>query len=115
MSMAIEKKGNQLVVQLRGKLSRHEFDKAIPAIAGMITDEDQVSIRVDMRQFEGWDPSSSWDGLDGRRITNVRKIAFVGDKGWRNWMRGFCRPFVAARIRFFEPDEAQYAGEWLAA
>jgi hypothetical protein len=113
--MALEKKDDQVVIRLKGKLSRHEFDRSMHEIVRLTDNEEHVSVRIDMQEFGGWDSSSSWEDLrdNGPRIPNVAKIAFVGDKGWKNWMRGFCRPFVGARVRFFETAERECAGDWL--
>ena len=109
--------GEVLVVRIEGKVSPRDYSRCMPEIERLGEEDEDIRMRVEMADFEGWETTSSWEHMINKEpaVRNVRKIAFVGGREWRNWMSGFCRPFTNAEVRFFENEERDRAVRWLAA
>ncbi len=114
-----KKNGGEVLLRIEGKVSTRDYSRCMPEIERIGEGEKRdVHMRVEMGQFEGWETTSSWKDMvreEPPPVRNVRKIAFVGGREWRNWMWGFCRPFKNAEIRFFGEQERDRAMRWLAA
>lgn len=115
MPITINTERDFVRVSLDGKPSRSEFESSIPKMKEAISEQDQTSVLVELRDFEGWDLSSRWDRAEFeiRTFDEVRKVAFVGDPDWVRWMHGFTLPFRRAIVRFFQKDKGAEARDWL--
>jgi hypothetical protein len=68
-----------------------------------------------MIDFHGWDARGLWDEIkfDVKHFSEIERLAVVGDKTWEKCMAELCDPFVHAAVRFFPPEKADAAREWL--
>lgn len=41
-------------------------------------------------------------------------VALVGERAWQKWMASVSKPFIMARIRYFEATDLEAAKAWLA-
>jgi len=40
------------------------------------------------------------------------RVAIIGDKGWGHWLAIMAKPFIDAKVRFFQPQQASEAWGW---
>ena len=44
---------------------------------------------------------------------DIEKIAIVGNKKWEKWMRSVMKPFIKARVMYFDLSDRGTAMEWI--
>ena len=68
-----------------------------------------------MDDFHGWKATALWEDikLDFKHWGDIERIAMVGDKAWQEGMSFFCKPFTAAKIRYFGHHETDRARKWV--
>ncbi|EAQ81136.1 SpoIIAA family protein [Blastopirellula marina] len=104
-----------LQVTASGKLTSADYATFVPAVEGMIEEVGRVRILFVMDQFEGWDAGAAWEDTKFavEHYHHIRKVALIGESSWEKWMAVICKPFTAAEIHFFGPDQRAEAFEWL--
>jgi hypothetical protein len=105
-----------LRVEMTGKLTRRDYDTAVPVMDRFLKAHRPARLLVEMRDFHGWTPGAAWDDLRFglRHYSDVRRMAVVGDKRWERWCATLCRPFTAGEVRAFEPAQRDEAERWVA-
>jgi hypothetical protein len=70
----------------------------------------------EMTDFHGWEAAALWDDMkfDLKHLSDIERLAVLGDKQWEKGMSVFCRPFTAAKIRHFDRAAIEEARTWLA-
>lgn len=105
-----------LEVKVTEKLSSADFDHLKPVIEKHIAESAHPKMLMVMEQFSGWDSAKTfWKDLkmDASYIGKFDRIAMVGDAKWEEWGTKLISPVLPAKIKFFKPEETQYALRWL--
>lgn len=108
--------GSLMRAELVGSLDRAAYDRAEDRIDGFVAAHPRIRLIVDLRQFDGWQGL----GALAEHLSLVRehrrapeRVAVVGQPGWRQLgLRVFGR-MIKAETRFFAPDEAEAARDWV--
>lgn len=111
-----EELGGRLVkVHVSDKLNKEDFERFVPEVERLITDHGRVRVLFDMQEFRGWNVGGLWEDVkfSVNHFNDVERVAMVGERKWQEWMASFCKPFTTAEIRYFEPNEADQAHDWL--
>jgi hypothetical protein len=68
-----------------------------------------------MHDFHGWTAGALWEDIkfDARHFKDIERVALVGETKWQQGMAVFCKPFTAARIRYFDHAAIDQARAWL--
>jgi hypothetical protein len=108
--------GKILVVNLSGKLTKEDYEHFVPEVERLIRQHGKIRMLVQMQDFHGWTVSALWEDIkfDLKHFNHVERLAFVGDRKWEAGMAAFCRPFTAARIRYFDESQIEEAFRWIA-
>ncbi|HEV3118902.1 MAG TPA: STAS/SEC14 domain-containing protein [Gemmataceae bacterium] len=108
--------GKILVVNLSGKLTKEDYEHFVPEVERLIRQHGKIRMLVQMQDFHGWTVSALWEDIkfDLKHFNHVERLAFVGDRKWEAGMAAFCRPFTAARIRYFDESQIEEAFQWIA-
>ena len=63
-----------------------------------------------------WTAGALWQDIkfDARHFSDIERMAIVGETKWQQGMAVFCKPFTAARIRYFDRPAIEEARGWLA-
>src|SRR5215471_14969201 len=105
MAIKMEEKGGGKVVEihLSGKLTKTDYEDFVPEVDWLINKHSKIRVLVDMADFHGWTPGALWEDIkfDAKHFSDIERIAMVGEKKWQKGMSQFCRPFTAAKIRYF--------------
>lgn len=107
--------GKILEVQTRGKLTHEDYQRFASTFEAMFKLHGKLNVLFEMVDFHGWDASAMWDELkfDLKHFSDIQRLALVGDKKWEKGMSVFCRPFTAAKIRYFDATELGQARAWV--
>jgi hypothetical protein len=106
---------NLIGVKLRGKLHGEDYQRFLPQIETILTDDGKFRMYVEFEDFHGWDLRAAWDDMkfSMRHYSDFERIAMVGDRRWERWMAALCRPFTKAHVRYFDRAATEEAWKWL--
>jgi hypothetical protein len=107
--------GKILVLNLRGKLTKEDYNLFTPEVEKAVEKHDKVRMLVRMQDFHGWTTSALWEDIkfDLRHFADIDRLALVGDKRWESGMAVFCKPFTTAKIRYFDTSKDDEATVWI--
>ena len=105
-----------LVCRASGKLSKADYDAAVPEIENALSLGDgPTRILIVLEDFRGWDIPGLWEELkfDVKHGQDFGRIAVVGDSRLEEWGTRLSRPFFGAEVRYFDLDDVEEARAWL--
>jgi len=112
-----EDNGKILVVHVSGKLAKADYEHFVPEFERLVKQHGKMRVLFDMADFHGWDAGALWeDTLFGiHHLSDIERIAMIGETKWQKGMATFCKPFTKATIRYFDHAAASEAREWIGA
>jgi len=116
MPIQIEKETDDVVViRATGKLTKEDFLHFKPQFEQTLLERGKLRVLFDMTAFEGWEPKGFWEEtkFDIKHNGDIRRMAVIGDEKWHHTLITIFKPFVAARVRYFQRGEADQARHWL--
>jgi hypothetical protein len=104
-----------LTLRIGGKLTLEEYQQAIPQCEALLNQYGRLRFYVDLTDFSGFDVSALWEGLkfDIKHYKQYERSVIVGDKKWEEWAVKFSGLLFHVPVRFFYPQDAQKAWEWV--
>src|SRR5512135_1570220 len=107
--------GKVLEIKISGKLLKEDYERFVPELDRLIEQFGKIRLLVEMRDFHGWSAGALWQDikLDWKHYSDIERVALVGDKKWQKGMSVFCKPFTAAKIRYFDLSKLADASEWI--
>lgn len=104
-----------LEVQVSGKLAHEDYQHFVPEFERLVKQHGKIRLLFEMVDFHGWDTAALWDDIkfDLKHLSDIERLAMVGDRKWEKGMSVFCRPFTTARIRYFDHESIDEARTWL--
>jgi hypothetical protein len=107
--------GKLLEVGLTGKLAGEDYQLFVPVMERLVREHGKIRMLVDMHDFHGWTAGALWQDIkfDARHFSDIERIAMVGETKWQHGMAVFCKPFTAAKIRYFARTEIEQPRAWL--
>ena len=108
--------GKVLHVKVTGKLNREAYESFGPAVDEQIREHGRIRILFEMHDFHGWTAGAMWEDIkfDFKHWKDIERLAIVGDSKWEAGMAVFCKPFTAAKIRYFDQARLDEAVNWVA-
>jgi len=109
--------GKTLEVKVSGKLTHEDYRLFVPEFEGLVNQHGKIRVLFEMVDFHGWEAGALWDDLkfDFKHFSDIERLAMVGDRKWEKGMSIFCKPFTAAKIRYFDHSQFEDAKAWLEA
>lgn len=109
--------GKLLEIHVTGKLAKQDYEHFVPTVEKLVKEHGKIRLLVDMHDFHGWTAGALWQDVkfDMRHFNHIERIAMVGEKKWQRGMSVFCKPFTAAKIRYFDHSSIEEARTWLGA
>jgi SpoIIAA-like len=118
MSVEVKERdsGKLLEIRLSGKLVKQDYETFVPAVERLAEQHGKIDMLVEMHDFHGWTAGALWEDTKFavHHFADVGRMAVVGETKWQQGMATFCKPFTAAKIRYFDVSEASAASAWLA-
>ena len=110
-----ESGGKILVVRVSGTLEKADYERFVPAFENLVRQHGIIRVLFDMADFHGWDAGAMWEDIKfaTTHFADIERIAMVGEKQWQHGMAMFCKPFTAAKVRYFDHTRAAGVRKWL--
>ncbi len=110
-----ENGGKVLFVQVSGKLEKADYELFVPQFEKLVRQHGKLSLLFDMTDFHGWDAGAAWEDLKLgiKHFSDIQSIAMAGEKKWQHGMAVFCKPFMNAKVRYFDHADVAEARKWL--
>ena len=107
--------GKVLEVLMTGKLAKEDYEHFVPSLERLIKEHGKIRLLVEMHDFHGWTAGALWQDIkfDAKHMSDIERIAMVGEKKWQHGMSIFCKPFTAAKIRYYDRGSIDEARTWL--
>ncbi len=117
MPVEMHEEGKILEIKLTGKLTKEDYTHFLPVVERLIKEHGKLRILVEMHDFHGWTAGALWQDInfDLKHFRDIERLAFVGDKAWEHGMAIFCKPFTAAKVKYFDRSQMDQAEHWLRA
>jgi hypothetical protein len=107
--------GKVLEVLMTGKLFKEDYEHFVPSVEQLVKQHGRIRMLVEMHDFHGWTVGALWQDIkfDAKHMSDIERIAMVGETKWQHGMSMFCKPFTAAKIRYFDRGSIDEARIWL--
>jgi len=115
--ITIEHDRDYLVCRVAGRLSRKDYQAAIPELENALAlAKRPLRLLIVLEDFHGWEIGGLWEELrfDVRHKDDFGRIAVVGDSKLEQWGTYFSKPFFGAEMRYFDWNDRGEAEAWLA-
>lgn len=114
-SIEIISSGRLLEVHATGKLTKDFYEKLVPAVEAQIKKNGKLDILFIMHDFHGWTAGALWEDckFEMKHCHDIERLAVVGESKWQQGMATFCKPFVKAKIQYFEHNKIDDARKWV--
>jgi|GEM_PF-541681 len=110
-----ESGGRILVVHLRGKLAKADYEHFVPEFKRPVRQHAKLGVLFDITGFRGREADALWGEIkyDANHFASIERLAIVGDKKWQHILAIFCKPFAKATIQYFDRADIAEARRWL--
>jgi hypothetical protein len=107
---------NVIHLKVSGKLTKEDYELFVPELEKWIAKHGRIRILFEMTDFHGWTLAAGWEDtkLAFKHFSDIERVAMVGDSSWEHGMAIFCKPFTAAKIKYFDHSEHDEAVQWIA-
>jgi hypothetical protein len=108
--------GKFLTVHASGILAESDYKRFVPEFDRLVRQHGKLRLLFDMTGFHGWEEAAIWEEIkfDTKHLADIERCAMVGDKQWQHVMTVFCKPFMKAKIEYFDHTDVAEARTWLA-
>jgi len=113
-----QSESNVMGVVASGKLTASDYEWLVPQIRETVDLFGSVSLLVDMEDFHGWEFKAAWEDMKLYSFDynkKIDKIAMVGDQKWEEWMTKLSKPFLYAKMDYFDQAHLEDAWKWVKA
>lgn len=106
---------NVVHLKVTGKLTKEDYQEFVPELEKSIQQHGKIRILFEMSDFHGWTLSAGWEDtkLAFKHHSDIERIALVGETAWEHGMALFCKPFTAAKVRYFDRKNEDNAMTWI--
>jgi len=107
--------GKIVILNLSGKIAIEDYEYFTPHVERAVRAHGKVRMLVQMQDFHGWTLGAALKdkqfGL--QHLSNIERLALVGETRWEVGMALFCEPFTNAKVRYFDETKADEATTWI--
>jgi hypothetical protein len=113
--MVEKQEGKILEIQASAKLTHEDYHQFVPEFDRLVKLHGKINVLFEMVDFHGWEVAAIWDDLKFNltHLSQINRLAMVGNKKWEQGMANFCAPFTHSDVRFFDPTQFAEARDWL--
>lgn len=96
-------------------LEKEDYPPFISEFEKLLNRHGKLRILFDMSGLKGWSADALWSEVkfDAKHLSQIERLAAVGNRSWEHGLMEFVRPFTSAKIRYFDTAESAAAREWL--
>lgn len=113
----IQPKTDLIELHISGTLTSEDYERLLPRMEQLAEERGALPLYIELEDFQGWKPEALWKDVkfDATHQDDMKRVAVVGEKKLEEWGTKVSKPFFKADMRFFSPDEADEARDWLRA
>ncbi|PWQ93779.1 STAS/SEC14 domain-containing protein [Leucothrix arctica] len=107
---------NIIAVRASGKLTHEDYQRFLPQLEDEINKLQKASLLLEFDNFSGWEIEAAKDDFKFalKHLSELDRIAVVGDKAWEHWMVLMIKPFLPfGKSQYFNRENLQDAWDWL--
>lgn len=107
-------KGNLLAIQVKGKLTKADYDIFNPILEKTIKDYKKPKLYCEIMELDMPTFKAIWEDI--KNIPNYNKLekcAVVGTKDWYEPMVKFFGKLISPEVRYFSIEQKDLANDWL--
>jgi hypothetical protein len=110
------KDGKFLIIRIHGVLTQADYEPFVREFEQCVRQHGKLRVLIDLVGFHGWEPAALWEEIkfDVRHLSDIERLAEVGNRQWQKLMVNFSRPFIKASIHYFDETQIAEARAWLA-
>ena len=107
--------GKLIEVHISGKITATDYEHLVPTVERLVKRHGKIRMLVEMHDFHGWTAGALWQDIkfDAKHFNDIERIAMVGETKWQHGMSVFCKPFTAAKLRYYDHSAIEEARYWL--
>lgn len=115
VKMVEQHEGKILELQATNRLTHEDYEQFVPEFERLAKKYSKINVLFEMVDFHGWEAAALWDDVKFNltHLSQINRLAMVGNKKWEQGMANFCAPFTHADVRFFDPTQFAEARAWL--
>jgi len=110
-----ESGGKHLAIHVSAKLAKADFKRFVPEFERLVRRQGTLRVLFDLSGFAGWETDALWDEIkfDAKHVSDIDRLAVVGEKKWQREMTTCFKPFTKATVRYFDHTNVREARAWL--
>ena len=107
--------GTIVTLKFREKLDKADYDTFVPMIETQMENNAPIRLLAELHAFQGWTSGALWEDTKfaARHFNDIERLAVVGDARWEKGVTMFVKPFTAAKVRYFDMQQADQARAWI--
>lgn len=115
LTLTEQNNGSIIEVEVSGKIHKADYDHFVPEFERLVKEHGKLHVLFIMKDFHGWDLGALWEDIkfDLHHFSSIARVAMVGNKAWEEGMATFCKPFIKAKVSYFEEHRLAEAKAWL--
>lgn len=106
---------NLLAVELRDTLTEEDYEVLGSTLADHLKKHTTTRVLFVMDDVDDWEPEERWKDLafDIRHLSDLDKVAVVGDDLWETWLDKVELLFPTSVIQTYDAEDQEEAIDWL--
>ncbi|MFB6099176.1 MAG: STAS/SEC14 domain-containing protein [Salinibacter sp.] len=102
-------------VEFRDTLTEEDYDVLDSALADHLRKHTTTRVLFVMDDVDEWEPDEQWEELafDIRHLSDLDKVAIVGDDLWETWIDKVEELFPTSLIQTYDAEDEEEALDWL--
>ena len=114
-AIAMDVLTDHIEVRATGKLTKEFYKNFASTLDRLVQERGKVRILFEMRDFHGWTAGAMWEDVKVafKHWNDIERLALVGETKWEKGMAVFCKPFTAAKIKYFDHTDIDAARAWV--
>jgi hypothetical protein len=106
---------NVFGVEFSDTLTEDDYDAFVSTIRGALKEHTTARTLLVMDDVNDWTPEERWEELsfDVRHLSDLDKVAIVGDDLWDTWLEKAEVLFPMSEIRTYAEADREEALEWI--
>lgn len=107
--------GHAVGIKVDGKLTKEDYKLLVPYFKKLIKQFGTLNILCEMTNFTGMTVNAFWEDLklSMRHVSNIDRMAIVGDQRWAEWLAREMNPLAQITVRVFHADDIDQAWCWI--
>lgn len=102
-------------IEFSDSLTEDDYDTFVSTLKQSLEQHTTTRFLCVLDGVEGWEPEEKWEQLafDVRHVSDLDKVAIVGDDLWERWVDKVNLLFPASQIQTYDADDYDEALQWV--